>query len=75
MEFGLRSSLASTVLELSYVGNGSYGLWGSHPGNQPLTPGPGGVNTQAVGGLYDRPVTTSGHGAEAATKAYRLEGA
>ncbi|MBS1823971.1 MAG: TonB-dependent receptor [Acidobacteria bacterium] len=31
------------VLEATYVGNSSYGLWNSVPSNQPLTPGPGGI--------------------------------
>jgi hypothetical protein len=36
----------SMVAELGYVGNSGYGLWGSVPGNQPLTPGPGSVNSR-----------------------------
>jgi Carboxypeptidase regulatory-like domain len=38
--------------ELGYVGNSGYGLWGQHPVNQPLTPGPGGVATRRPYGLY-----------------------
>jgi len=34
------------MLEVAYVGNTSRGNWNSYPGNQPLTPGPGGVATR-----------------------------
>ncbi|MBI3684447.1 MAG: TonB-dependent receptor, partial [Acidobacteria bacterium] len=51
---------ASTVLELSYVGNSSHGLWGTHPGNQPRTPGPGGINTRRPLAAYTiAPVTVA----------------
>lgn len=32
--------------QVSYVGNHGVHLWGNFQGNQPLTPGPGGVNTR-----------------------------
>jgi hypothetical protein len=52
---------ANTVLEIGYVGNSSYGLWGSHPGNQPFTPGPGGVATRRAFGAYTvAPITDYG---------------
>lgn len=50
----------SVVAELGYVGNTSYGLWGTYPGNQPLTPGPGGVATRRPFAPYTiAPITTS----------------
>ena len=50
----------SIVAELGYVGNTSYGLWGTYPGNQPLTPGPGGVATRRPFAPYTiAPITTS----------------
>ena len=42
----------SMVLEVSYIGNTSYGAWSTHPGAQPLTPGPGGVNTRRPLAMY-----------------------
>jgi len=51
----------SMVLELSYVGNSGYGNWNSYPGNQPLTPGPGGVGTRRKFAKYTlAPVTAFG---------------
>src|SRR6266550_2533983 len=51
----------STVLELSYVGNSSYGSWNSYPGNQPLTPGPGAINPRRRLATYTQaPITASG---------------
>ena len=50
----------SIVAELGYVGNTSYGLWGTYPGNQPLTPGPGGVASRRPFAPYTiAPITTS----------------
>jgi outer membrane receptor protein involved in Fe transport len=42
--FSLQKELpGNMVIEATYVGNSTYGLWGSVPTNQPLTPGPGGI--------------------------------
>jgi hypothetical protein len=52
----------SMALEISYVGNTADGLWGNgYPGNQPLTPGPGGVATRRPLAQYTvAPITDSG---------------
>jgi hypothetical protein len=52
----------SIALEVSYVGNTTQGLWGNgFPGNQPLTPGPGGVATRRPLAQYTlAPITDSG---------------
>lgn len=48
-----------TVFEVTYVGNSSYGLWGSVPANQPLTPGPGGIATRRrLGAVSLAPITS-----------------
>jgi hypothetical protein len=52
----------SIALEVSYVGNTTQSLWGNdYPGNQPLTPGPGGVATRRPLAQYTvAPVLNSG---------------
>ncbi|MEP7365189.1 MAG: TonB-dependent receptor, partial [Acidobacteriota bacterium] len=48
----------NTVLEVTYVGNTSYGLWNSVPTNQPLTPGAGGIATRRrFGAITLAPIT------------------
>jgi hypothetical protein len=50
----------SIVAELGYIGNTGYGLWGTFAGNQPLTPGPGGVATRRPFAPYTiAPITKS----------------
>ncbi|HLJ14698.1 MAG TPA: TonB-dependent receptor, partial [Bryobacteraceae bacterium] len=46
------------VLEVSYVGNSSYGNWNNYNGNQPLTPGPGAVASRRPLAQYTDAVIT-----------------
>lgn len=49
------------MMEVAYVGNTSGGNWNTFPGNQPLTPGPGGVATRRPLAKYTvAPVTMYG---------------
>ncbi len=51
--------LRDTVLEVTYVGNNSYGLWNAVPANQPLAPGPGGIATRRrFGAVTLAPITS-----------------
>jgi len=51
----------SMALELTYVGNSSYGSWSSYPGNQPLVPGPGAINPRRRFAQFTQaPITANG---------------
>lgn len=58
----LQKQLPGTmVLELTYVGNSSYGLWNAFPTNQPLTPAAGGIPARRrLASITQAPITGYG---------------